>query len=158
MQAQLSAYSAERAKILEMAYDDLYLYLTSRKVEGKFCPAAAAPALVLRSEIPAEKQRTDAPRPNTDPVQGHHARNFQLKAGEVQGDSFVELGHRQAYHDLMDPQGGFRTGTQLMFWDGAVQYRQDTLKLEHFDFLSVNSYNPITPFKTPLSWEVLQWC
>ncbi len=153
MQAQLSAYSeTERAKILEMAYDDLYLYLTSRKVQGEFAQPRLRQLLVLRSEIPAEKQRTDAPRPNTDPVQGHHARNFQFKAGEVQGDSFVELGHRQAYHDLMDPQGGFRTGTQLMFWDGAVQYRQDTLKLEHFDFLSVNSYNPITPFKTPLSW------
>ncbi len=39
-----------------------------------------------------------------------------------------------------------------MFWNGSIEYREDMLKLSHFDFLSVNSYNPITPFKTPLSW------
>ncbi|MFZ0330252.1 MAG: hypothetical protein WAL54_03370, partial [Acinetobacter bohemicus] len=34
----------------------------------------------------------------------------------------------------------------------SIQYRNDELKLNHFDFLSVNSYNPITPFKMPLTW------
>lgn len=153
MAGQLAPYTEmERAKILEMAYDDLYLHLTSRKVQGDFAQPRLRQLLVLRSEIQLDKQRKDAQRPAADPTQGHHAKNISLKAGQVQGDSFFELGHRQAYHDLMDPQGGFRTGTQLMFWDGALQYRQDRLKLEHFDFLSVNSYNPITPFKTPLSW------
>ena len=40
----------------------------------------------------------------------------------------------------------------MLFWDGSIQYRDDELKLEHFDFLNVNSYNPMTPFKMPLSW------
>ncbi len=71
--------------------------------------------------------------------------------GQVQGETFVQLGHRQAYHDLMDPQGGLRTGTQLLFLDGALQYRDDRVKLEHLDLLTVNSYNPINAFKAPLS-------
>ncbi|MGE8542458.1 MAG: DUF4105 domain-containing protein [Acinetobacter sp.] len=153
MADQLASYTEiERAQILEMAYDDLYLYLTSRKVQGDFAQPRLRQLLVLRSEIQLEKQRKDAARPAVDPTQGHHAKNISFTAGQLQGDAFYELGHRQAYHDLMDPQGGFRTGTQLMFWDGALQYRQNRLKLEYFDFLSVNSYNPITPFKTPLSW------
>jgi hypothetical protein len=57
-----------------------------------------------------------------------------------------------AYHDLIDPQGGYRTGTQLLFLDGSLQYRDDKLKLEHLDLLSVNSYNPVQPFKSPLTW------
>lgn len=36
--------------------------------------------------------------------------------------------------------------------DGAAQWRNDRLKLEHLDLLTVNSYNPITPFKTPITW------
>ena len=64
----------------------------------------------------------------------------------------MQLGHRQAYHDLMDPQGGLRTGTQLLFLDGALQYRDDRVKLDHLDLLTVNSYNPINAFKAPLSW------
>ena len=149
----LEKYSAlDQAKILEMAYDDLYLQFLGRKVEEKFAQPRLRTLLQLRSLSHTEKQRTAPTQPKTDPTASHKARQFSLKAGEIQGQKYVELGHRQAYHDLIDPQGGFRIGTQLMFWDGSIQYRDDELKLNHFDFLSVNSYNPITPFKLPLSW------
>ncbi|WP_257227321.1 DUF4105 domain-containing protein [Acinetobacter sp. YH12063] len=143
---------AEQAKILEMAYDHLYLLLIGRKVSAEETQPKLRQILALRSQSSQPKQRTEPKQPSLDPVNGHHARNFSAAVGEVQGEKYIELGHRQAYHDLIDPQGGFRIGTQLMFWDGSIQYRDDQLKLNHFDFLSVNSYNPITPFKTPLSW------
>src|SRR5690606_21924240 len=57
-------------------------------------------------------------RPKIDPVQSHHARNISLQAGQVQGESFVQLGHRQAYHDLIDPQGGFEPAHNCCFWMG----------------------------------------
>ncbi|OAL85426.1 Lnb N-terminal periplasmic domain-containing protein [Acinetobacter terrae] len=142
----------DHAKILEMAYDDLYLQFIGHKVEPSFAQPRLRQLLSLRSQIDLEKQRQEPVRPKVDPTQAHDARHFSVNIGEVQGDKFIELGHRQAYHDLIDPQSGFRTGTQLLFWDGSIQYREDELKLNHFDFLSVNSYNPITPFKTPLSW------
>ena len=142
----------ERAKILEMAYDDLYLQFTARQVEASAAQPKFRQLLSLRSQIPLEKQRQEPKTPKIDPTQSHDARYFSVQAGRVQGDDFVEIGHRQAYHDLLDPQGGLRTGTQLLFLDGAVQYRDDELKLSHFDLLTVNSYNPITPFKTPLTW------
>ncbi|NNH01036.1 DUF4105 domain-containing protein [Acinetobacter sp. ANC 5414] len=142
----------DRAKILEMAYDDLYLQFIGHKVEPSFAQPRLRQLLSLRSQIDLEKQRQEPVRPKVDPTQAHDARHFSVNMGEVQGEKFIELGHRQAYHDLIDPQGGFRTGTQLLFWEGSIQYREDKLKLNHFDFLSVNSYNPITPFKTPLSW------
>ncbi len=153
MPVVLEKYPAlEQAKILEMAYDDLYLQFTGRKVEPSFAQPRLRQLLSLRSEIDLEKQRQQPIRPKDDPTQAHDARNFSVKVGEVQGEKFVEIGHRQAYHDLLDPQAGFRVGTQLLFWDGSIQYRNDELKLNHFDFLSVNSYNPITPFKMPLTW------
>ena len=142
----------DRAKILEMAYDDLYLQFIGHKVEPSFAQPRLRQLLSLRSQIDLEKQRQEPVRPKVDPTQAHDARHFSANMGEVQGEKFIELGHRQAYHDLIDLQGGFRTGTQLLFWDGSIQYREDEFKLNHFDFLSVNSYNPITPFKTPLSW------
>ena len=153
MPVVLEKYPAlEQAKILEMAYDDLYLQFTGRKVEPSFAQPRLRQLLSLRSQIDLEKQRQQPIRPKDDPTQAHDARNFSVKVGEVQGEKIVEIGHRQAYHDLLDPQAGFRVGTQLLFWDGSIQYRNDELKLNHFDFLSVNSYNPITPFKMPLTW------
>lgn len=142
----------EHAKILEMAYDHLYLQLIGRKVSAEEAQPKLRQILALRSQSELPKQRVEPTRPKLDPVQGHHARTFSATVGEVQGEKYIELGHREAYHDLIDPQGGFRIGTQLMFWDGSIQYRDDEFKLNHFDFLSVNSYNPITPFKTPLTW------
>ncbi|WP_444826262.1 Lnb N-terminal periplasmic domain-containing protein [Acinetobacter pittii] len=142
----------DQAKILEMAYDDLYLQFISRKIEESVAQPQLRQLLALRSQIDLDKQRQEPKRPTKEPTQGHNARNFSVKAGEVQGDKFIELGHRQAYHDLIDPQGGYRAGTQLLFLNGNAQWRNDHLKLERLDLLEVNSYNPIQPFKTPLSW------
>lgn len=143
---------SDQAKILEMAYDDLYLQFIGRKVEESFAQPQLRQLIALRSQIDLDKQRQEPKRPSTEPTQGHNARNVSLKLGEVQGDKFIEIGHRQAYHDLIDPQGGYRAGTQLLFLNGNAQWRDDHLKLEHLDLLEVNSYNPIQPFKTPLTW------
>ncbi|EPZ3833832.1 DUF4105 domain-containing protein [Acinetobacter baumannii] len=143
---------SDQAKILEMAYDDLYLQFIGRKVEESFAQPQLRQLLALRSQIDLDKQRQEPKRPSTEPTQGHNARNVSLKLGEVQGDKFIEIGHRQAYHDLIDPQGGYRAGTQLLFLNGNAQWRDDHLKLEHLDLFEVNSYNPIQPFKTPLTW------
>ncbi|MEI2555826.1 DUF4105 domain-containing protein [Acinetobacter pittii] len=148
----------DQAKILEMAYDDLYLQFIGRKVEESIAQPQLRQLLALRSQIDLDKQRQEPKRPTKEPTQGHNARNLSVKAGEVQGDKFIELGHRQAYHDLIDPQGGYRAGTQLLFLNGNAQWRDDHLKLERLDLLEVNSYNPIQPFKTPLSWGFnLSW-
>ncbi|APU49263.1 DUF4105 domain-containing protein [Acinetobacter junii] len=142
----------DQAKILEMAYDDLYLQYISRQVDVDFAQPQLRQLLAERSQIDVEKQRQEPERPKMQPVEGHHARNLSVNVGELQGKKFIELGHRQAYHDLIDPQGGYRLGTQLLFLDGNIQYRDDQLKLEHLDLLTVNSYNPIQPFKSPITW------
>lgn len=153
VQSTLKTYSQQdQAKILEMAYDDLYLQYISRQVDANIAQPKLRQLLAERSQIQVEKQRQQPERPKMQPVEGHHARNFSVNVGDVQGQKFVELGHRQAYHDLIDLQGGYRTGTQLLFLDGSLQYRDDKLKLEHLDLLSVNSYNPVQPFKSPLTW------
>ncbi|MCH7308641.1 DUF4105 domain-containing protein [Acinetobacter sp. NIPH 1852] len=151
--AVLASYSPQdQAKILEMAYDDLYLQYISNKADGDVAQVHLRQLLAKRSQIQIDKQRQEPARPKIQPVEGHHARNLSINVGEVQGQKFVELGHRQAYHDLIDPSGGYRLGTQLLFLNGALQYRDDQLKLEHLDLLAVNSYNPIQPFKAPLTW------
>lgn len=153
MPQAIAAYNeADRAKILEMAYDDLYLQFVARQVDASYTQPRFRQLLGLRSQISIAKQRQAPAEPKINPVKGHDARKWSVAVGEVQGDKYAELGHRQAYHDLTDPQGGFRIGTQLQFLDGVAQWRNDRLKLEHLDLLTVNSYNPITPFKTPITW------
>ena len=148
----------EQAQILEMAYDHLYLQLIAQQVDSKIAQPRIRQILSLRSQLNVEKQRSVTVTPEHDPVDGHHARNFSIQAGKIQGENFIQLNHRQAYHDLIDPQAGYRIGTQLKFFDGALQYRDSRLKIESFDLIEVNSYSPVTPFKMPLSWGFnLSW-
>ncbi len=142
----------DQAKILEMAYDDLYLQLNARKVDAKQAEPKLRQLLILRSQLSVDKQRTAVGIPKIDPVKSHDASQITLSTGQLQHDSFFEISSRAAYHDLIDPQGGYRIGTQLNFLDASLQYRDHELKLDHFELLAVNAYNPITAFKTPLSW------
>ena len=153
MASALAPYtSSDQAKILEMGYDDLYLAFTSSKELSAFAQPRLRQLLILRSQIQLDKQREDVATPAHDPSEGHYAKNLVVAMGESQGKSFVEISHRQAYHDLIDPPWGYRLGTQLKFLDGAVRYQDDQLKLKQLELLTVNSYNPISPFKKPLSW------
>jgi hypothetical protein len=142
----------EQAKILEMAYDALYLQLTSQQVLATEAQPKLRRILALRSYLNVEKQRDLPVTPKLDPSQGHHAKHVKVTLGQLQGEDFVEISHRQAYHDLIDPQAGFRLGTQLQVLEGTLQYRDDRLKLSEFNLLSVNSYSPVTAFKSDISW------
>lgn len=142
----------DQAKILEMAYDDLYLAFISRRVNKEFAQPRLRALLAERSRLDIAKQRQAPEQPKFNPVEGHHSRTLVASLGQVQDQDILELEHRQAYHDLIDPQSGQRFGTQLIFLQGKAQIREDQLKLEHVKLMSVNSLNPINPFKTPLSW------
>lgn len=153
IQQHLANYSPQQqAQLLEMAYDDLYLHFVRQKVEQRFAQARLRQLLMYRSKIQLAKQRIDVQRPSFDPTQGHQARMWSLQIGESQNQRVWEIGTRVAYHDLLDRTAGYRQGTQLLFLNGAVQWRDGQLKLSDTDILSVHTLNPVTPFKTPLSW------
>ena len=148
----------EQAKVLEMAYDALYLQLTGRQVQAEQAQPKLRHLLVLRSQLDLVQQRSEPMPPKADPSQSHAAKNLKVTLARVQGDEVVEISHRHAYHDLIDPQAGFRLGTQLQVLDGTLQYRDDRLKLSELNILSVNTYAPITAFKSDISWGFnLQW-
>ena len=81
----------DQAKILEMAYDDLYLQFISRKIEESIAQPQLRQLLALRSQIDSDKQRQEPKGPSKEPTQGHNALNFSVKAGEVQGISLLNL-------------------------------------------------------------------
>ncbi|WP_248785802.1 hypothetical protein, partial [Escherichia coli] len=78
----LESYSAEnQAKILEMAYDDLYLHFLARKIDPQVAQPRLRQILVQRSQLALEKQRLNVAVPKTNPVQAHDARHLSFKAG-----------------------------------------------------------------------------
>ncbi len=56
----------DQAKILEMAYDDLYLQFIGRKVEESIAQPQLRQLLALRSQIDLDKQRQEPKRPTKE--------------------------------------------------------------------------------------------
>lgn len=140
-----------QAKLLELAYDDLYFQHGSKKVNADFSQKRLRELLLLRSQINIEKQKPEPTRPKYDPTEGHGDKLWGVVAGRVQDKNGVYLHHRVAYHHFSDPQIGYGIG-QLTFLDGAVGVYDDKVKLDYLDLLSVHAINPMTSYKKPYSW------
>lgn len=139
-----------KAALLEMAYDDLYLQHANKTAENAFAKERLRGLLLLRSGLSIPKQRSEPHKP-ADPSLGHGDKSISIGMGWAQGKTVTSLGYRMAYHGFGDPHAGYAMG-QLLFLNGSVMVRDDAIKLEQLDFLSVHAVNPITTYKKPKSW------
>jgi len=90
------------------------------------------------------------------PEEGHGSRRAALGVGIKGDDLFQEIRLRPAYHDLLDPDEGFLTGSQIEFMDAALRYypEKETLEIWRFDLLDIVSLSPRDEFFSPVSWKV----
>jgi len=147
---------AARAGVLEVSYDYLsYLRATGRSpVEQS--GVLASTLLVERSHLGAEESEPPIPVPEVRPDQGHGTSRIALGGGYDYGANFVELSGRVAYHDLMDPEGGYVRGAQIGFLDFAVRDYGNGIgtRLEDLTVVDILSITPRNQFFRPLSWNI----
>lgn len=141
---------ANKAKLLELAYDILYLQQGNKTRERAFVQSRLRELLLLRSQLATPKENPAPPTP-FDPRLGHGDKAWSVGLGTMQGKTTTTLGHRVAYHSLNDPHAGFLAG-QLLFLNGEVVVQDDKVKLNHFDLISVRAISPISTYKRPKSW------
>lgn len=158
-QLDISPLSAsDQAKVQEMAYDDLYVRFMARDVERASAQPRLRQLLVLRSQNQAAIQRREVPVPQVNPATGHDASRIQIGGGESQQQQFGSLEWRIAYHDLLDPIGGYRAGSQMDFLRAKLVYQADRLKLDTLDLINIDALTPVSVFSRPTSWGVkLGW-
>ncbi len=146
--------SQQQAQATEMASDYLYYRFVSHEVD----PAVARPnmreLLVRRSQNPAIDQRVTVPTPAIDPSRGHLTSRLLVSAGELNGRGFADVEWRPAYHDLLDPAGGYRNGSGINFLQTKFRIQDDHLSLQKLTLISIDSLSPKTDFFTPLSWNL----
>lgn len=63
---------------------------------------------------------------------------------------------RPAYHDVLDPPDGYRSGAQLQFLrlDARLYTDNNELQLEQLTGVEIRSLSPRNAFFSPLSWQV----
>lgn len=151
----------EQAHVLDLAFE----YLDYERLEGKRDKKAVASRLLALLGARSRLQVTDppltVPRPAVRPDAGHRSGLAAFGYGQRDGQTYAELRLRPAYHELMDPQGGYVRGAQINFLDlrlrryqGAGPAARDQLRLEQFTLLNIVSLTPRNRLFKSLSWHL----
>ncbi len=112
--------------------------------------------LIQRSRLPMTEEIQIVPDDSDQPHLSHgSSRTSFTHLHSTDSNSRFEISHRFALHDFLDPQDGYPGFAKIEFFkftmDGS--YNKSDFNLRQFDFMSVESLQPVTAFKTPLSWK-----
>lgn len=144
----------QQAQANEMASDYLYYRFVGHEVDPAIARPKMRELLVRRSQNPAADQRVTVPTPAVDPSRGHLTSRMLVSVGELNGRGFADVEWRPAYHDLLDPAGGYRNGSGINFLQTKFRIQDDHVSLQKLTLISIDSLSPITDFFTPLSWNL----
>lgn len=148
--------ASDRAKVLETAHDLLYYRFQTGAAERDSSLARSRQILLARSYIPTVSGFTPVPAPSTPPDSGHGT----LRASAVgvwEDDNFsVGMRIRPAYHDVLDPPGGYTGGAQINFLDLGLRLdpQSSEVKIEDLTFIDIVSLSPRNSLFQPISWQV----
>jgi hypothetical protein len=151
----LTAVPQERRALLA---DTAYDYLRSEDAAGhrehREAATRSRALLSARSQLPTGTE-FETTTPTIHPDQGHRTRRLALSVGAEAGGRYEELRLRPAYHDLLDPVGGYAEGAQINFTDLALRHYAETdeVRVEQLRVIDIVSLSPRDEFFKPISWK-----
>jgi hypothetical protein len=143
----------EKILILDFVTDYTgYRYAKKKITEGQY-QKVLLNALKLRSKL-GKRDQPYRPTPPLQPDRGHGSMKFSAELGVNTGESFLEIGIRPAFSDLLDNNN--QQGMQIEFFDTRLRYyfSDDKFVLDSFDIIDIVSISPMDKFFKPLSWKV----
>jgi hypothetical protein len=143
--------------VLDLATDYLR-YRSATAPEGGETPFRdrQRPLLVTRSRIKIPSADTPIMPFTERPELGHETSRAGLGAGWRQDEFFEELAVRAGYHDLLDPDTGFTSGSQIELLSLSLRHynSRNQSRLERFKLADIVSLTPMDAlFKSP-SWKI----
>jgi hypothetical protein len=143
-----------RALVLTVAYDELRRDATVEVAAERRAPSLAL--LQARSRVPVKGEPgPPPPTPAVQPHEGHETARVRFGGGWRDGRFFVEGRLRPAFHDLLDPLGGYTPGAQIDFLDVALRWYPDgdDLELHELTLVDIVSIAPRDVLFRPISWK-----
>lgn len=146
----------QRGAVLTLAYDALRYRMMRRDETADATRGRALALLAARSRAAPPRDAPEVPVPVVRPEQGHATRRAALETGVWNREPYLEFRLRPAFHQLMDPQGGYTRGAQIQFLDVAVRVlpRRHRVRLQEIRVLDIVSQSPRDRVLRPLSWRL----
>lgn len=147
----------EKATILELATElTQYKYLKKQLKKEEYQKQFLG-ILAERGKLgdTGQSGKDSIPKP-PKPEEGHASKRAALGFGLKDDQLFLDFRFRPAYHNLLDPDKGYLSGSQIDFFDFNFRYyfEKNKLELESFSALSIFSLSPRNSFFHPHSWKV----
>lgn len=145
-----------RARVLEVGHDYLYYRVVTDRVARETALPRLRDILLARSRIPVDSKLPAPPVPAVAPDAGHPT--LRVAATGVWAAEGFSIGFkiRPAYHDLLDPPGGYTAGAQIEFLDLGLRLDPGDggLELDYFTLIDIVSIAPRTALFQPISWRL----
>ena len=153
----LPDWPAQRqARALDVAHDWLYHHTQNGPMDRDTGVARARGILAARAGTGVRSDFPPPAAPATAPHAGHPTARLFSGMFSGEGGAGLALGLRAAYHDVLDPVGGYDQGSEVAF--GEVDARWDTrgdrLQLHRLTLVQILSMSPRGPLFQPVSWRV----
>jgi hypothetical protein len=147
-----------RARVLDVAYDQLRYQYLSGTVTEKESRGLARRILIARSRLPSRAPGEGPPapiEPETRPDQGHASSVVSLSAGWRDDESFVDIRWRPAFHDMMDRAGGHLAEMEVRMLDTRLRVYPESgrVRLQELTFIELASLSPRSRVFTPWAWK-----
>lgn len=150
-----SLSTPQRAAVLELAQAYLQYRLDTGNIARQEMAPRSLALLRARSRIADAEPTPNVPAPEVRPDQGHHSARLAAGFGMTGDRAFTEVALRPAYHDLLDPVGGYVPGAAIDFLDIHVRwYDRVAPSLETATLIGVESLTPRDELFRALSWRV----
>src|SRR5690554_7564238 len=146
----------DRAQLLDATYDYVRYQSEAEGWPREHAAPLSHQLLVARSQIDGAEELPRVPEPEIRDDQGHDTFRLSLGSGRLAHSEFTQLTLRPAYHDIVDPPAGYRTGAQLQFLrlDARLYHDNHELQVEQITGVAIRSLSPRNPFYSPTSWQV----
>ncbi|MDG5500802.1 DUF4105 domain-containing protein [Marinobacter sp. BGYM27] len=146
----------EQAQVLDATYEYVRYQTQAEKWPRERSASLSYSLLKARSELGHETPLPQPPEPEVRDDQGHDTFRISALGGQQGSRNFAQLTLRPAYHDLLDPPEGYRSGAQLQFLrlDARLYTDNDELQVEQLTAVEIRSLSIRDQFFSPLSWQV----
>lgn len=144
----------QRAEELEVAHEALYYRFQNGSLKRGTGLRRDRAVLLARSEIRQQPDFEALQRPRLSPDEGHASGRLSVGLRVSEGVTAALLRWRPAYHDRLDPPGGYLKGSEIEFLNLGLLVRPHRVTLADVRLLSVEQLGMRDGLFHPWSWQV----
>ena len=145
-----------QAFVLDTAYDYLRFEGASGQKKKGLLASKQQSLLKARSELRVPSEPLNIKPFTESPEEGHRSFRVGLGGGWQGNDSFEELSLRAAYHDLLDSQESFISGSQIEGLNLQLRYKneENDIRLHSLTLVNIISLTPMDAMFQKPSWKL----